>query len=371
MIKLLFAIPELDKAGPDRVFFEIISALDYKEYEVYLITTSDKGFYYYEVSSKVNKVVINRPFRFWNRYPADGLFYQIKKIKPDIVITTLRMNATLNIIYPFLSKRTKFITRLANDVSANGAEVSKAGFKQKIAIKLNKLLVKKTDAIIAQSHHMADDIRSSIPSCPQVKVLYNPISENYLDLKVRPGNMNSSLEGIPSLISVGRLMPQKGFDVLIEAMVEVKKVFKDVHLTILGEGHERQALESLIKKNSLEGIVSLSGFSTDPLPMIEQASLFVLASRYEGFSNATLESLAIGTPVVVTNSPGANSEIISDGENGFLCELENSQDLALKIIKALQSNWDPLTIRSTTFARFGSDKIVAEYSDFFKSLIKS
>ena len=68
--------------------------------------------------------------------------------------------------------------------------------------------------------------------------------------------------------------------------------------------------------------------------------MFLLASRFEGFSNALLEALFLGIPVITSNCPGANSEIIKKGFNGFLAKNEDSEDFSKKIIKGVNHNWD-------------------------------
>ncbi|MDP1540644.1 MAG: glycosyltransferase [Moraxellaceae bacterium] len=366
MKKILFAIPQLDKGGPDRVFFEILSGLSPRDFDLHLLTTAGAGEYWSLLPEHVTKHVVMRSFRLWHRYPADGLFSVIWKIKPDVVVTTLRMNSTANLIYHFLPKKTKLITRITNDFSANSAEVRAMGFKQNFAIQLNKWLIKQADFLIAQSNYMADDLTKHIDNIPQVKVLYNPISDAYLEPRLIDSD-TKILPGKPSLVSVGRLMPQKGYDILIPAMKHVAIDFPEAKLTIYGDGPDKEKLQTMIDDLNLNDYVTLAGFCSNPLPYVKNANLFVLSSRYEGFSNATLEALAVGTPVVVTDCPGANAEIISVGRNGYLCEKENSTDLAHRINAAIENKWSRKLIKDSCFLSFGSKKIIHEYSCFLKN----
>ncbi|CAN8138945.1 N-acetylgalactosamine-N, N'-diacetylbacillosaminyl-diphospho-undecaprenol 4-alpha-N-acetylgalactosaminyltransferase [uncultured Thiomicrorhabdus sp.] len=364
---ILFCIPELNKGGPDRVFFEILSGLNSKEFELHIMTTEDSGEYWSQLPEHVTRHVVTRPFRLWHRYPADGLLGVIWKIKPDVVVTTLRMNSTANLIYRFLPKKTRLITRITNDFSANSAEVEAMGFKQKFAMRLNKWLIKQADALIAQSNYMATDLKKHIENIPPVKVLYNPISDAYLEPRLVDSD-SKILPGKPSLVSVGRLMPQKGYDILIPAMKQVIRDLPQAKLTIYGDGPDKQKLQTMIDDLNLNNCVTLAGFCSNPLPYVKNADLFVLPSRYEGFSNATLEALAVGTPVVVTDCPGANNEIIYEGINGYLCLLNNISSLAEKIVKSSKHKWDLEAIKEGTFKNFGSDEILSQYVSYLNSV---
>jgi len=367
MKKILFAIPQLSKGGPDRVFFEILSGLNHEDFDLHILTTDDCGEYWSQLPEYVTKHVVKRPVRLWHRYPADGLLSVIWKIKPDFVVTTLRMNTTANLIYHFLPKYTKLITRITNDFSANSAEVIAMGSKQKLAMRLNKWLIKQADTLIAQSNYMAADLKKHIENLPPIKVLYNPISNGYL--KPRLDDSDSKiLPGVPSLVSVGRLMPQKGYDILIFAMKQVVSDLPDAKLTIFGDGPNKRELQSMIDNLNLTECVTLAGFCSNPLPYVKNANLFVLPSRYEGFSNAILEALAVGTPVVVTDCPGANAEIIKVGKNGNICLVNNIDDLAEKILLSINLRFDSEYIKEDCSDSFGSQKILMQYTNVLRGL---
>lgn len=363
---LLLAIPEMDRGGPDRVFLELLMGLDCAKFDLHLVVTSRQGEYLKKVPSYVKMHVIRRPWRWWQRYPSDGLLYLALKLRPDVLLTTLRMNFTANLIYGFLPSKTVLVTRIANDLTSNRNELVQVGVKQRLAMWLNKSLMHRADGLIAQSEYMAKDLVGQLDLSPPVVVLYNPISRNYLESYV--SGKSKDLIGIPSLISVGRLMPQKGHDVLIRAMVEVVREFPNTHLTIIGDGPLRRDLEALINQLGLGSSITLAGFSSNPLPLVKSSDLFVLASRYEGFSNATLEAIALGTPVVVTDSPGANREMIREGLNGYLCRLEDSHDLADKIMMALNTKWDRSFITDNCISEYGSQRIISEYEAYLQQL---
>ena len=168
------------------------------------------------------------------------------------------------------------------------------------------------------------------------------------------------------ILAAGKLMYQKGFDSLIKAMAKIEDT--EFKLTILGEGQEKNNLEQLILELRLSKQVNLKGFVKNPYRYMVNADLFVLSSRFEGFPNVVLESLACGTPVVAFNCPGDVCDIIHDGTNGWLVEPGNIDALAKTIKKATKTEWDSALIRKSCEERFGAGTIIAQYENLFLRL---
>jgi glycosyltransferase involved in cell wall biosynthesis len=139
------------------------------------------------------------------------------------------------------------------------------------------------------------------------------------------------------LIAVGRLVRQKGFDLLIESFVRVAARHPDWTLAIYGEGNERAALEKQIQCSLCADRIKLSGLCSEMEKVYADAGLFVLPSRFEGYPNALLEALAAGCPVAATNCPGATSEILGGGRYGLLVEPENVEALTLALDRMFSS----------------------------------
>lgn len=161
------------------------------------------------------------------------------------------------------------------------------------------------------------------------------------------------------IVAVGRLSPEKDFASLIAAFAVLRDE-RPVHLTILGEGPERPALERLVRVLDLEDSVSMPGFVDEPAAFLTRAALFVSASRHEGFGNAIVEALACGTPVVATDVPHGPREILIDGQCGRLVPPGNLHALIAGMRMALDAKPDRTAMRRRA-ADFTTERAVSRF----------
>ncbi|MDN6233351.1 MAG: glycosyltransferase [Staphylococcus simulans] len=123
------------------------------------------------------------------------------------------------------------------------------------------------------------------------------------------------------VMAMGRLSPEKGFDILIEGFKDAVKENPTAKLYILGEGPLRSNLEQLIRKLQLEDNVFLVGQKRNPFNIMKQCDVFALTSHYEGQSMVLLEALTVGVNVLASNIP-ANRYVLRYGDFGILTENE-------------------------------------------------
>ena len=159
-------------------------------------------------------------------------------------------------------------------------------------------------------------------------------------------------EGI-LLAAVGRLMPEKGFDVLLAAFASALKQDPTLRLVIAGEGSERPRLERLVDELKLTGRAVLLGHRTDADVVLQSADIFVLSSRREAFPNVVLESMAMRTPVIATKVAGVPG-MIDHARTGLLVESENVTQLACLIDQLAHD--DRLRLRLAEAARSEVEK---------------
>jgi GalNAc-alpha-(1->4)-GalNAc-alpha-(1->3)-diNAcBac-PP-undecaprenol alpha-1,4-N-acetyl-D-galactosaminyltransferase len=132
----------------------------------------------------------------------------------------------------------------------------------------------------------------------------------------------------PSLIAIGRLHPQKGFDLLMKAFSKIQAKYPNWQMTILGEGPMRSELEQLRSQLQLTDRVHLPGLVTNVQDYLSQADIFVMPSRFEGFPMALCEAMATGLPVLAADCLSGPREIIEHGVNGLLVQTEDIEALA-------------------------------------------
>lgn len=167
------------------------------------------------------------------------------------------------------------------------------------------------DAVVAMTPAMAGEAAAAMgmPSA-RVHVIANPPT-----LPI-PGAPPPPMPTGRFILGVGRLAPQKRWDRLIEAMPRLRD--PDIKLLLLGEGGERAALERLVERSGLADRVLLPGHAPDPLPAIARASVVALTSEFEGVPGVLREAIALGTPVVATDSSIAIPELIDSPAIGTI-----------------------------------------------------
>jgi glycosyltransferase involved in cell wall biosynthesis len=132
----------------------------------------------------------------------------------------------------------------------------------------------------------------------------------------------------PFILATGRLVPQKGFDLLLHAFARVAARFPEWRVFIAGDGPERERLAGLREELGLGGRVELLGIVRDIEAWMGRASLVVQPSRFEGFPNVVLESMGMGAAVISADCPAGPADLIADGVNGRLVPVEDVEALA-------------------------------------------
>jgi GalNAc-alpha-(1->4)-GalNAc-alpha-(1->3)-diNAcBac-PP-undecaprenol alpha-1,4-N-acetyl-D-galactosaminyltransferase len=132
----------------------------------------------------------------------------------------------------------------------------------------------------------------------------------------------------PLILAMGRLVKQKGFDLLLDAFHRSRLMENGWHLTILGEGVERDALELQATKLGIADAVTLPGFVSNVGQWLMQADIFVLSSRYEGFPNALMEAMQLGRATISFDCQSGPKDLIENNYNGYLVPAEDIHGLS-------------------------------------------
>ena len=223
-----------------------------------------------------------------------------------------------------------------------------------------KVAYRLVSARVAVSSGVAEDLaRLASVQRAKITVIHNPAATGrfYTPTSVTcpfPAGVR------PVIMTVGTLKPVKRHDVLIRAFAKLED--PDARLCIVGDGPERQRLESLTNELGLSGRVLMPGFQSDPGPWYAHADLFVLTSEYEGFGNVLVEALEQGTPVVSTDCPFGPREILENGRFGTLVPVGDVDALAVAMKVALSSAHDRAALMRRA-ADFSLEKASTAYLD--------
>jgi glycosyltransferase involved in cell wall biosynthesis len=203
---------------------------------------------------------------------------------------------------------------------------------------LYRLLYPRADRVICQSRAMAEDLRSVSGIGPQKPaVLPNPIEiERIRALAARKSSEAEEIRA-PRLLAAGRLAPEKGFDLLLEALPAVRAQWPGVHLTLAGEGVEEGRLKRLAEKLGVRSSVCFAGAVQDLAALFSAADLFVLSSRREGLPNALLEAAAGGLPLLATPASGGVVDLLRDQPGCWISPGMTSAALAATLLSALSA----------------------------------
>lgn len=195
---------------------------------------------------------------------------------------------------------------------------------------LNWLVWKFSDCITTNSQGLADLALKFFPG-KALKVIPNGVDSNFFYQRQNEAKKNLTV------LMVGRLSQQKKAERLIQSMNRLlQKGYSQIRLILVGDGPEREKLESLAVSNDLldQNVVFAGWCDRDKITkQYASADVFALASDYEGMPNAMLEAMASSMAIVATNAPGTD-ELVEDGKNGFLIEknyLEGFDDAFIRL----------------------------------------
>lgn len=175
---------------------------------------------------------------------------------------------------------------------------------------------------------------------------------------------------IKRVMSAGRYMFEKGFDMLLEAWYLLPKELNDWHLYIFGNG-DRSIYQEIVDKYNIEGSVHLMPATNDIADEFSRSSLYVMSSRYEGFGLVLAEAMSCGLPCVSFDCPYGPREIIKDGEDGLLAKYKDVKDLANKMALLMSNTQTRRNIGEqaiSNIARYEPQTIMNRWIDLFQNL---
>jgi glycosyltransferase involved in cell wall biosynthesis len=219
------------------------------------------------------------------------------------------------------------------------------------------------DTIICVSKGVQDDLERTLELNPGATTMIHNAVITPQVRRMRREKVTHPwlLSDTPVVMGLGSLTTQKDFATLIQA-VDVLRKNRECRLIIAGSGPQKKNLEKLIDHLEMTNIVDLPGFVENPYAMMQQADVFVLSSKWEGFGNVLIEALYCGCPVVSTDCQSGPAEILVGGEYGELTPVGDEKQMADAI--ASQIDDPPPTDRLQKRAKmFRSENIGKKYLD--------
>jgi glycosyltransferase involved in cell wall biosynthesis len=187
--------------------------------------------------------------------------------------------------------------------------------------RFRRLLYRRADVLTANTTGVMESL------VPLFQARHLALLPNPLPMPVVPAAVGSAGDR-QGFVTVARLVPQKGIDVLIRALAQTTGATRDWTLTLVGDGPEREALERQVLQAGLQEKVHFLGYRPDPQTFLLQAGVFVLPSRFEGMPNALLEAMAAGLAVVVTDASPGPLEVVVNGVSGLVVPSDEPSALA-------------------------------------------
>ena len=254
-----------------------------------------------------------------------------RAIRPDIVHTHLVHADVYGALASALSRDAELISTKHNDDP----------FRSGKGRHLEKLLTRRASRVICITEALARFNRDVV-GLPDRKLR---VVHYGLDMPPEPWGLPGGPDlpaETPLLVAVCRLVPQKGVDIAIEALVRIREKHPAAHLVVLGEGPLRAALTELAAARGVADAVSLPGRVGDVTWWLRRATVVVHPARWEGFGLALLEAM-LCERAVVASSVSSIPEIVLDGETGLLVPPDDSARLAEAVVALLD---DPARARA-------------------------
>ena len=339
-MRITLAISSFDIGGAQRVMALMANHWAAQGHDVTLVSLCPQSQDRFELHHLVKRVPLNLmsvsahfgQALSQNAVRVMRLRDELRRLQPDVVISFMD---TTNVLTILASRGLGFPVIISERVDPRRHAIGVAWNT------LRSLLYRRADALVVQS----PDLRSwakEVAGDARVDIIPNPIKPMF------NGSAKDArrLGGGRTVVAMGRLVRQKGFDLLIEAFARCAVQHPEWSLVILGEGEERSNLESLIAAKYLQDRVRLAGQVPYPGQILGQADLFVLSSRFEGFPNALMEAMACKLAVISTDCPSGPRDIVRDGVDGLLIPPDD--------INALANSMDRLMADSAERQRLGA-----------------
>lgn len=312
--RILLVLPSLERGGGERVLLQLAGLFQAAGREVHVAALLGGG----PLRSTVPDAVVLHELIVagespkglalaWKALPR--LVSLIRTLRPRAVLSTMTGTNLLVILARVRAHiRTRLVLREASSL---------VNTKSILKRQAMRWLYRRADGLVAVSVGVAQDLRGLGLADDRIHVIHNPVDQERLRHLACIGPALQEIEGAPYVVALGRLTEAKDYPLLLRAYA-ASKLLNSHRLVLVGEGEQRNTLESLVRELGIADRVLLPGALDNPFRVLVGATLLVLSSRWEGYPNVLLEALALGVPVVATDCMHGPREILDGGRFGRL-----------------------------------------------------
>ncbi|MFC5406800.1 glycosyltransferase [Cohnella soli] len=367
--KVLFVMSNLTSGGAEKSLLSVLQAMDYTRYEVDLFLFKHEGLFFGSVPSQVNVLPAPPLYPLFDTAIGKGIAGLLKRGKPHLALHRVRLGyihrtetrpavreqRAWRHLSPMLPKLVRDYDVAIGYLENNPVRFVVDRVRAKIKIGyihndydklgmdpvLDDAYFAKLDSLVTVSEECGNVLRNRFPAYQdKVRVIHNLVSPDVIRAMAdNPVEWETSKAF--RIVTVGRLHPQKGYDMALEACKLLADEGLDIQWYVIGEGEERNNLEREIERLELQDRFKLLGVQENPYPYVGQADLYVQPSRFEGKSIAIDEAKILHKPIVVTRFTTAGDQIRTE-ENGLIVEM-NAKSLGEGIKRLLRD--EPLRLR--------------------------
>lgn len=352
MKKVSFFLPSLNGGGAERVTVNLINSLVNLDIDVHLVLVKKQGVFLQDVSDKVKIIDLRSKRAIFSIIP---LLSYLNKESPDYLISSLNyLNVVALLAKKFSKVKTKFYITEHSTLSQRFGNLKGTG---KLIPILMKNLYNDADRIICVSKGIRADLISTLKlNNPNISVIYNPVNfEKIEELKTQKIEHIFFCDESPVIIGVGRLIPEKNFELLINAFLEVRQ-YKICKLIILGSGPLEEKLKNIIQNSEYSNDIALVGFQKNPYAWMYQSDIFILSSLTEGLPTVLIEAMSVGCKVISTDCPSGPNEILYNLEECLVINNDIEQ-----LSKSLLLNLEKRDNLEYDLKRFEYRSVISEY----------
>jgi len=299
-----------------------------------------------------------RVCRVWNRWPwgVRHLFFFVRALmtayRADGILTLNAVSAGLPSAWIARIIGKPFILRIAGDYAweiavqtsatyllLNEFQKSPKSYRIRRLDRIQRSVARRATVVIVPSKYLMGIVSGWGVSSNRIHTIYNGVELPRVDMVKEDARRHIGIAG-NIIISAGRLVPWKGFRMLIKLMPQLLQVNQFFRLVIVGDGPDMNMLHSVVRNLGLERKVFLVGRKSpaELAVFLAAADMFVLNTGYEGFSHQVLEAMQAGVPVITTTA-GGNTEVVVQGANGLLVRYNDEFNL-VEAIKTMSRQAD-------------------------------